>query len=464
VPRRMLRIIGWLTACCLVALFASGCGSDASRESVKAKGKDKTSTNTKKKASSKSSEAGAKHGTVAAVTSTSTTTTAKPPAGPPPPGPPTKPGVTAGTGAWTGGGPYPVIVGVVGQFSGFESDANKAALDVLVAWAQSTNDRGGVNGHPVYLLAGDDGGDAGQSVQLARYLVEEQHAIVLSSIGSHTAIADYARSKGVPVVGVRQTGGAWNANPLLFPPSSGPGGLGWGAARLMKQAGVTKVAGMWCAETATCKDGVDRWSGFTGGEGLQVVSQAGFSNGAPDFTAECRQMSNAGAQAVYVVGDPAAIARLAKSCARQGFRPIWVTPSAMDAMATVPELDNAIAVSGGLPWFLRSGTPAVQDYADALRRFAPERLTTGHTDQGAAWLAGKLIERAGARVSAVPTSQELLDGLHALRGDTIFGLAPGGLARTFLRGQPTPETYCVVPTRLQGGAWTAPQGLTPVCR
>jgi branched-chain amino acid transport system substrate-binding protein len=446
-----------LATCCLVALLAAGCGSDASKDAAKSQRKE--ASNAKK---SKRGKVATKDTSSTSVTSTSTTstTTKAPSIAPPPPGPPAMPGVTAGTGGWTAGGPYPVIIGVVGQFSGFGSEANEAALDTLVAWAQSTNSRGGINGHPVYLLAGDDKGDAGQSVQLARYLVEEHRAIVLSSVGSHTAIADYARSKGVPVVGVRQTGGAWNSNPLLFPPSSGPGGLAWGAARLMKQAGVTKVAGMWCADTPTCKDGVDRWSGFAPSEGLQVVYQAGFSNSAPGFAAECGNMSKVGAQAVYAVGEPAAIARMARSCPRM----IWVTPSADDTMATVPELDGAIAVSAALPWFLRSGSPAVQEYADALRRFAPNRLTSGHADQGAAWVTGKLIERAAARVSAVPTSQEILAGLHALRGDTIFGLAPGGLARTFLPGQATPETYCVVPGRVQGGAWAAPQGLTPVCR
>jgi branched-chain amino acid transport system substrate-binding protein len=461
VRRRTLRIIGLLTVCCLVALLAAGCGSDSSKQGVRT---DRKSDSSSKKP--KEPKVATKDTSGTSVTSTSTTsTTAKAPTiAPPPPGPPAMPGVTAGTGGWTAGGPYPVIVGVVGQFSGSGSDANEAALDTLVAWAQSTNSRGGINGHPVYLLAGDDKGDAGQSVQLARYLVEEQHAIVLSSIGSHTAIADYARSKGVPVVGVRQTGGAWNANPLLFPPSSGPGGLGWGAARLMKLAGVTKVGGVYCVELPGCQEGHDRWKQFAPSEGLERVVELRYSSVASDYTAECIQLRDSGTQAVYAIGDPGSIVRMAKSCARQGFRPIWVTPSATDAMATVPELDNAIAVSGGLPWFLRSGTPAVQEYADALRRFAPERLTTGHPDQGAAWLAGKLIERAGARVSAVPTSQELLDGLHAMRGDTIFGLAPGGLARTFVRGQATTETFCVVPARVQGGVWTAPQGLTPVCR
>jgi branched-chain amino acid transport system substrate-binding protein len=464
VPRRVLRTIGWLAACCLVALLANGCSSDSpDRDSTSGR---KAASSAKKATSkgTKGSFAGAEAGSTTTTSSTTTTTPKAPGPPPPPPGPPTMAGVTAGTGTSTGAGPYPVVVGVVGQFSGAESAHNQAALDALVAWARSANERGGLDGHPVYLLAGDDGGDRARAEAIARYLVEELHAVVLSSIGSRTDIADYAQSKGVPVVGVRQTGGAWNSNPFLFPPSSGPAGLGWGAARLMKLAGVTKVAGVYCVESAACKEGHDGWKQSVPGEGLERVTELRYSSASPDFGPECLQLRSTGAQAVYAIGDPGAITRMAKACAREGFRPIWVTPSANDAMATVPELDNAIAVTGALPWFLRSGAPAVQEYADALRRFAPQRLTSGHADQGAAWVTGKLIERAASRVSAVPTAQELLDGLHAMRGDTISGLAPGGLARTFLRGQATTETFCVVPTRVQGGAWTAPQGLAPVCR
>jgi branched-chain amino acid transport system substrate-binding protein len=463
VPRRALRISSWLVTCCLVAAFAIGCSSDSSDKDATSRRKTASSA---KKTKSKPSRIDSKGEFDLSISTTTTTTRAKPPSAPPPPppGPPTMPGVTAETGTWTGNGPYPVIIGVVGRFSGPDSEANLAALEILDAWAQGVNERSGLNGHPVYLLAGDDEGDAARSEAIARYLVEQLHVVVLTSIGPHTAFADYARGKGVPVVGVRQTGGAWNTNPLLFPPTSGPAGLGWGAARLMKLAGVTKVAGVYCAESPDCKGDHDRWKQFVPGEGLERVSEIRYSNVASDYTADCIQLRNSGAQAVHAIGDPGAIIRMAKACGRQGFRPIWVTPSAIDAMATIPELDNAIAVSGALPWFLRSGSPAVQEYADALRRFAPNRLTSGHADQGAAWVTGKLIERAAARVSAVPTSPEILAGLHALRGDTIFGLAPGGLARTFLPGQATPETYCVAPGRVQGGAWTAPQGLTPVCR
>jgi hypothetical protein len=36
------------------------------------------------------------------------------------------------------------------------------------------------------------------------------------------------------------------------------------------------------------------------------------------------------------------------------------------------------------------------------------------------------------------------------------------MARTFKKNQPTPEVLCVFDTKIQGGKWVAPQGLTPV--
>jgi branched-chain amino acid transport system substrate-binding protein len=189
-----------------------------------------------------------------------------------------------------------------------------------------------------------------------------------------------------------------------------------------------------------------------------------YSIAAPDYTAECIQLRNAGAQAIYPLGDVGSIVRLAQSCGRQGYHPTWVTPSSDDSMLKVPDFENAIAVTTNFPWFMRSGPPAIQEYVNALQRYAPGLLTNANAYVSTGWLAAKIFELAAAHVSDAPTSQDILNGLYAMHGETVGGLAPGPLALTFTRGQPTPSVFCVIPTRLQHGAWTAPQGLTPNCR
>ena len=63
-----------------------------------------------------------------------------------------------------------------------------------------------------------------------------------------------------------------------------------------------------------------------------------------------------------------------------------------------------------------------------------------------------------------PTSQDILNGLWAIKNNTLGGLAPGGMAFTFTQNQPTPDKYCIFTIKIQSGKWTAPQGLTPSCK
>ena len=155
---------------------------------------------------------------------------------------------------------------------------------------------------------------------------------------------------------------------------------------------------------------------------------------------------------------------MAQSCARQGFKPIWNVGVGEDGMTKLPEFEGATTSSPSFPWFVRSGSPAVDEYAQALQKYAPNRLNEGVMSQTWAWTSEKVLEKAAASAADKPTSQDILKGLWAMKGDALGGLAPGPLAFTFTQGKPTPTAYCVFEAVVQTGKWVAPNGLTPICR
>jgi branched-chain amino acid transport system substrate-binding protein len=366
--------------------------------------------------------------------------------------------------AASGGAKSPIIIGYIGWLSGTGGETMSPTRDAWVAWSRAVNARGGINGHPVQLLVGDHGGNESRAVSIARDFVENKGAIALTQAAGGPAVGEYAKSKGVPVVGTVLTGGTWNSNPLLFPPYGSNDATSFGAARLIKRSGKTKVASAYCAESSDCEDGSNRIRKAIAEEGLQLVSQQRYSVTAPDYTAECIQMRSAGAEVVYPTGDTGSMIRMAKACARQNFRPIWISPTMDDSVTAHPEFENAIAVTPVFPWFMRSGNPAIQEYAAAIGKYAPARLTKSNIFMAGAWLSAKVLEKAAAKVGDKPTSQEILNGLWSMKGETLDGLATGPAARTFTRNQATPETLCVYDTKLVGGKWTAPSGLNPICR
>jgi branched-chain amino acid transport system substrate-binding protein len=359
----------------------------------------------------------------------------------------------------------PIIIGFVGPLSGIGGPTTVPERDAWVAWQKMVNARSGINGHPVHLLVGDDGNNESQALSIVRDFVENRGAIAISSSSANAGnLAKYAQSRSLPIVGTSAAVPEWNQYPMLFPPYANLVGKLWGASRLAKNAGVKKVATVYCVEGSTCKYGSDAFVASAKAEGLQVVYQGGISITQPDYTAECLQMKNAGAELVVPVTDSSSAVRLAQSCGRQSFRPTWEVPVASDAMAKIPEYEGTIASLAAFPWFIRSGSPAVDEYVQALQNYAPNLLNNTVDSQTWAWLSAKLFEKAAAKVSDKPTSQDILTGLWAMRNETFDGLAPGGMARTFARDQPTPETYCVFEATIKGGKWVAPQGLTPVCR
>jgi hypothetical protein len=138
-------------------------------------------------------------------------------------------------------------------------------------------------------------------------------------------------------------------------------------------------------------------------------------------------------------------------------------------MAKLPEMDGLVSGGGTFPWFIRSGAPGIEEYAAALQKYAPKMLTQGTAAQTTGWVAAKVFERAveHATRSANPdklTSEDILNGLWAMSGETLGGLAPGGLARTYRREQATPAVYCTFVNRLQNGEWTSLTGVNAECR
>jgi branched-chain amino acid transport system substrate-binding protein len=364
-----------------------------------------------------------------------------------------------------GGSKEPIIIGYIGWLSGTGGETMSPTRDVWVAWSKAVNARGGINGHPVKLLVGDMGGNEERGISVARDFVENKGAIVLTLGGVPGAgIPNYAKSKGIPVLGSVPTTGQWHNNPMMFPPWGSTEANSWGAARMIKRSGKTKVAQVYCIESPDCADGAARMQRWAKVEGIEIVSSQRYSVVGANYTAECLNMKGSGAQVVYPTGDTGSMVRMAKACAQQGFKPIWVSPTMADNVASVPMFEGAIAITPAFPWFMRSGSPAIEEYTATIGKYASARLSNGSLFMAEAWVSVKLLEKAAANVGDKPTSQDILNGLWAMKGETLGGLTSGPLAITFTKDQPTPEKFCVFDTKLVGGKWQAPSGLTPVCR
>jgi branched-chain amino acid transport system substrate-binding protein len=317
------------------------------------------------------------------------------------------------------------------------------------------NLRGGLEGHPVKLLVGDDGGDSTKSMTIVRDFVERQGAIALVDyVGAATVtISSYAEQKHVPVVGGLPDE-SWFKSWAMFPTQPPQVNYGYASAKVSADTGVKKVAALYCSESSLCHDSEKAFVDNARKVGLDVVYEGAISIAQPDFTAECLQAKGNGGELILPVADGNSITRIAQSCSRQSYHPIYLNLSPTTEQAAQPDLDGMIAVLRDFPWFLTSGAPALDEYNNVVSKYGG-----GHTLQfqsAIGWSAAKLFERAATHLSDKPSSQDVFTGLWALRNETLGGLVA---AMQFQEMKPPVPANCAFVAKVAGGKWTAPNGL-----
>lgn len=333
------------------------------------------------------------------------------------------------------------------------------------AWVADVNARGGVNGHPVRLIVADDGGDPSSALSYAKRMVEQDKIHVFYATHAPTteqAYAGYAEEKQIPIIGTCGCSNVGDTSPMVFHVGPGsPAGASW--AHVLPFTALTekrKVGLLFCREVAVCPllaDGVKKGAKSAG---YQVVYEGQMSLAQPDFTAEMISARNAGADVVISISDNATVIRMIRAANRQNYKPVFSTQQSANEDSFLKtgggDIDGVV-VGAVVPDYANS--PKLADYRAAMERYVPGGRRGSFSAQ--AYAAGKLIEVAGKALGNDPTNTELLEGLYALKGETLGGLVP---PMTFLKGQGHGDVnQCIIPARIEGGKFVYPTGDRFVC-
>lgn len=378
-------------------------------------------------------------------------------------------GSGAGTGSGQGAGGAPggdIVIGNVGDYSGLSSSSTAGGLRGTQIWVAAVNARGGINGHKVKLLVADAGGDGQRAKSFVQDFVENQHVVAL--VGSSAALsvagwAGYVDGIKMPAIGGDCGAIYWNLHPMLFNQcpalqTSLYGILANGAATLGRGAAWGEL---YCVESPDLcgkLDSMANGGGLAVKAGLKPVYREGISLGQVDFTAQCLNLQNNGAQTVSVFADANTTQRVARACAQQNYRPLFLSGS-IQAPATAPTstgLENVSIMVQALPFAGGSG-PAYDEFVQAVAKYAGDGAIGPGEMTG--WTAGKLFERA-IGLGGGSTTQQVLQGLYAMKNETLGGLST---PLTYVDGQPAPDTRCWFWMAAKNGAWTAPAGNKQFC-
>ena len=362
----------------------------------------------------------------------------------------------------------PVVIASVGSYSGPVGTLFVPMVQGVQAWVAEANADGGLDGHAVRFIVADDGGDGARSRALVQDMVERQGAVAFVQMAqglSGPGSVEYLTEKRIPVIG-SETGSPWfyDTSPMFFPQvSSGVGiarALLYSAAERLIPSGKKKLGTIVCVEAQVCREGDAAWAREASAVGFDLSYRGTASLGQPDFTAQCLAARNRGADVILIGLDTNSVGRLASSCARQGYRPVFAIlgGTLADQMQHNPDLAGAVSATPAFP-YIQSGTPATDEYQAVIRRFG-ENIVAG---QGPAtgWVSAKLFERAAADLSEPLSSAAILRGLWNVHDDDLGGLTQ---PLSFAEDRPTSLVVCWWDLQITARAWSSPDRFRRHCR
>jgi len=354
-----------------------------------------------------------------------------------------------------------LVFGNIGPYSGVLGETLGGNKYGLSAWVAMQNARGGLDGHPIKLIVGDDQGDPVTSLNLMKRMVESNHVIAfvadIHGFGFDQD-ADYAASKGVPFIGGDGTDPRWYKDPEAFPSVPPAASLVVSTLRYFANSGTQRLGLLYCLEVAKICTYINN-TVMKSAVGKYVVDDEQISIVAPSYTSQCLRMQAAKVEAVFLLMDTAAAARVVQNCATQGYRP-KVGVLGLDASPDYPKVDAMAGsyIPGSTVPLSETQVPAVAQYRAAMDKYAP-----GIADSGAAglgWAGGLVLGLAGAHLPDKPTAADFEANLWQANNETFGGFtAP----LTFRKGQPAVPSTCVFLWGVKDHKFYAPQGPRALC-
>ena len=302
-------------------------------------------------------------------------------------------------------------------------------LNALRSWVASTNATGGLAGHQVRLEVADDGTDPARHRALVQEFVERRGVVAFvynAAVFSGQASVEYLNARKIPVVGGSGTEPWYTTSPMFFTQIIA-GEVAIEAttasyARSAKAANLTKMGLVTCSDgVQVCEDTSRSVPKYASKYGVQLAYQGKASLAAPDFTANCLAARNAGVQILYLALDGNSYQRFGRSCASVDYHPRYgiAQPVMLTELARDSNMQGSPGVSYTAPFFFDANA-AVAEFHRAMSTYAAGVPLTGSASLG--WSAAKLLQASAKRLSAVPTSADILEGVWSLNGEDLGGL------------------------------------------
>lgn len=336
-----------------------------------------------------------------------------------------------GAGAAPGGAPNQGVSGGVIHLGAVITQSGPGRsitmAHAVVAWEQSVNAAGGINGYKVSVDIRDDQGNPELGASEYRELEESEH--VLAFVSECAPLTDeqqvaYINAQHLPVVGECQSSPAAYQSPYLWVAGPTPTGNGDLGAALMEKTQHWPASGAQIAlvclddpsTTQVCQGAARRYGSgalWHGGPQMEEITD----NNYPQLIAEWQ---SAGISHVHLVLDPGSVQRYLYAAQAAGYTPQTMNNLVIDD-GVASQFSNAQGMMIGTPWTpLDRSSPGMQRFETALHTYFPDDRPDLYAQTG--WIGCLVLEHALKSLGSSISRQGLINALGSIRGwDTGLG-------------------------------------------
>jgi ABC-type branched-subunit amino acid transport system substrate-binding protein len=316
----------------------------------------------------------------------------------------------------------PITVEIIAVLSN-PAFSDPEAATAAQAYVKQANASGGINGHPIVLQVCDSNLNPNKETACFQQAVTDHDAAVVGSFLLFGTGMKLLQAAGIPFIGGNGTTTAEFTSPISFPADSGE--IGWydGEAALMKKAGVTKPAIMYC-DTAACDLSVQfaqqYWTKNGGGTVKSVLAplaQAAYSS-------QAASTASGGTNGVMMASATQAIPKMVTDLRQANFTgPIALIDSFVDSstVSAMGSYANGLLVSGLLDPVTQTSSVGVKAFVSAMNAENPSAAKDGLSEH--TWNGFDLFSQAAKTISGPITGASLLQALENIKKPITLGLS-----------------------------------------
>jgi branched-chain amino acid transport system substrate-binding protein len=352
-----------------------------------------------------------------------------------------------------------IKIGGIFPLSGPASSIGQVGHGVL-AYVQSINDRGGINGRKIEYIVLDDAYSPPKAFEHTRKLVEsDEVAFMFSQLGTagNSAVAKYLAAKRVPTIAI--VTGASKFTSIKDYPLTTTGLVSYDtegkvyAKYLMRALPAAKYAILFQNDDLG-RDYVNAFKAVLGADFSKRVVTASYEVTEPTVDSQVVALKSSGAQALFIAGTPKFAAQAIRRAAETGWKPMVLInfPSSTIAGTLKPAgLENSVGVIVGTP----NKDPNDQKWADdegirAYRVFFDKYLAgsdISNTSYLTGYQQGMVLEQILRQCGDDLSRENVIKQAKSLKNLALPTALPGVRVNTS-------ESNNMVWTQLQLQRWT----------